>query len=303
MTAESKHIGIICSTGRTGTSYFASVLPEVIDGAFCVHEPDVWDGLTRKSLERIRRFGIYHMIIGRVMGFTGLRNLSQRYLAGKITLDGLAEAIRRQRGSYYESIQADLIIESNGQWFGVLPALPRVFRNYRIVGIIRDARTWLASTMNFGRVHGPRDWVTRLGFRRLDPELVGDMEYIGRWRSMNAFERVCWTWRGINTVLDKTIAADINGRMYRYEDLFLDSLNGVEIEDMLKFITCFPDRRFSHEFSQDLLGRRIHSVSRDAFPDWQLWDREHARVLQEICGPLMEKYGYGSEPKWLKLLG
>lgn len=303
MTAESKHIGIICSTGRTGTSYFASVLPEVIEGSFCVHEPDVWDGLTRRSLERVRRFGVYHMIVGRVLGTTGLRNLSQRYLGGKITLEMLAEAVRRQRSSYYQSIEADLIIESNGQWFGVLPALPRIFRYYRVVGIIRDARTWLASTMNFGRVHGPKDWVTRLGFRRLDPQLVGDRQYMERWSGMTTFERVCWTWRGINTVLDETIAADANGRMYRYEDLFLNSASGARIEDMLQFITSFSDRRFSHAFSKDLLDRRVHAISRDAFPDWQAWDREQARTLQEICGPLMEKYGYGSEPRWLELLG
>lgn len=303
MKKLSKHIGIICSTGRTGTSFFAKVLSTVIEGAFSVHEPDVWDGITTKTLDRIRRFGPYHMVVGRLLGKTGLRNLSQSFIDGRLSMDQLSEAIRSHRFSYYQSIDAELIVEANGQWFGILPALPHVFENYRVVGIIRDPRFWLSSTLNFGHVYGPKDWVMHLGFRRLDPMMTGDVKYLERWPDMDRFEKACWTWRGINTILDKDIGADPDGKMYRFEDLFLGPNRQHVVDDALSFLTRFPDRKFDFDFPESLLSNRIHSVPRASFPDWHEWNRTQARQLQEICGPLMNKYGYGRETDWIDLVG
>jgi len=298
-----KHIAIICSTGRTGTSFFAQSLPEMVPQSFCVHEPDVWSGLSKRSFDRIRQFGLYHMVIGRLLRTTGLRNLSQNLLAGKLPPERAVEALRRQRDGYYQSISADLIIESNGQWFGLLPILPQTLSSYRFVGIVRDPRTWLASTMNFGRVHGPRDWVTHLGYRRLDPTMFKESESSVPWHEMSRFDRICWTWSATNAILERDIAADENAKLYRYEDLFLGRDRLAVVEDMLHFMTQFSDRSFRYRVEEALLDRRIHSVPRTAFPDWQSWNRSQARRLQEICGSLMGRYGYGAEPEWLDLVG
>ena len=82
---------IIVSGGRTGTKYFGDLLGTLISDALSVHEPDVWKGFHRGSLERIKTFGIYHMIFGRLSGKTGIRNLSQKYLAKQINLEELVE--------------------------------------------------------------------------------------------------------------------------------------------------------------------------------------------------------------------
>ncbi len=275
----------------------------MIPKSFCVHEPDVWSGLSRRSFDRIRRFGVYHMVVGRLLGATGLRNLSQDFLAGKLSLEQTMEALRRQREDYYNSIDADIIVESNGQWFGLLPLLPRVFAQYRFVGIIRDPRTWLASTMNYGRLHGPRDRVSHLGYRRLDPTMVKEVGSAKHWQEMDRFERICWTWKAMNTVLERDIAADENAKLYRYEDLFIGPRRLAALEDMLRFMTRFPDRDFGHKVDQEFLDRRINAVSRAAFPDWPSWSRSQAQCLQEICGPLMLRHGYGREPEWLALVG
>jgi len=35
---------------------------------------------------------------------------------------------------------------------------------------------------------------------------------------------------------------------------------------------------------------------------WRRWEPNEARLVDEFCGPLMAKFGYGSEPEWRSLL-
>jgi hypothetical protein len=293
-----KDIVIICSAGRTGTSFFARTLPHIIDGAWCVHEPDVWYGLSSETWQRIRTFGVYHMILGRITGRTGLRNLSQRRLSNCQDLDHLTTELVRQRDRYYRNITSDLIIESNGQWYGALATLPKTGWRYRVVALIRDPRTWVASTLNHGHIFGYRDRVRQLGFRRLDPALVDDNQFADRWRCMSDFQKVCWTWQAINQQLVGSTEKDSRARLYRFEDIFLADDRMQRMEDMIRFITNFGERTYPWHLSPDLLNRRINEADRARFPDWQRWPREHARDLEEICGPLMRRFDYGAEPEW-----
>ena len=294
-----KHMVIIASGGRTGTRFFGDLLSAMIPGSYSVHEPDVLEGLTRRTWDRIRAFGVYHMLIGRLLGRTGIRNLSQQFIAGRIDREELVASLRRQRSAYYESLAGDPIIESYYQWYGVLPAVPELFAHYRVVALVRDPRTWVASWMNFGAHFGAKDLVSRFGFRRLDPAMVGDRETAARWAGMTPFERLCWTWREVNGRLADFAESDPATRLYRYEDLFLAEDRRDRLADLLDFITGFSDRRFPTMLDDGLLGERRHASTRQAFPDWPAWTAEQACRLEEICGPLMRALGYGDEGEWL----
>jgi len=298
MSEIAKHMVIITSTGRTGTRFFGDFLSSMVPGAYSVHEPDVVEGVSRRTWQRIRTFGPYHMLLGRLLGRTGIRNLTQQFISGSLDRHQLVERLRRQRSAYYRSLPGDPIIESYSQWYGILPAVPELFSHYRVVVIVRDPRTWVASCMNFGAPFGPRDLVSRLGFKRLDPITAGDRVYAERWPRMSRFERIAWTWKTINGYLLDFARQDPHTRIYRYESLFLGEDRASQLADLLEFITRFPDRDFPSNFDDTVLQRRHHASTRQAFPDWPDWSDEQARQLFEICGTQMADLGYGGEATW-----
>ena len=303
MTGSGKHVVIIVSAGRTGTRFFGDFLSSMVPGSHSVHEPDVFEGFTRRTWERVRTFGIYHMVLGRLFKTTGLRHLSEGFLGGSLELERLIEALARQRLPYYEGWAADPIIESYYQWYGILPALPRVFPLSKVLATVRDPRAWVTSWMSFGAHHGPRDLVRKLGFRRLDPAMVGDAALAGRWPEMSRFERLCWTWRTVNGLILDFVDRDPNARLWRYEDLFLSEARERHLEEMLVFLTRFPDRDFGFVPDPALLGRRVHASRPAGFPNWPDWSEVQARQLDGLCGPLMRRLGYGEETDWRAKLG
>lgn len=237
-----KNAVIIVSGGRTGTRFFGDLLSRMVADSFSVHEPDVFEGFTGRTWQRLKTFGWYHVVIGRLLEKTGIRNLSQQYLSGTLDLDALTRAVRSHRLRYYASVNPSLIVESYSLWYGILPSLPFVFPSYKVVRIVRDPRTWVASNTNHGRQYGSKDLVTKLGLRRLDPEMIGDREFEEKWPSMSEFQILCWNWK------------------------------------------------------------TLHAAGRASFPDWPEWDSAHARQLNDICGALTKRFGYGGEPDWHDLL-
>jgi len=297
-----KDVVFIVSGGRTGTRFFGDLLSQMVADSFSVHEPDVFEGFTRRTWERMETFGLYHMVIGRLLGKTGIRNLSQQYLSGTLDLDSLAEAVRNHRLDYFGSVNPSLIVESYSQWYGILPSLPLVFPSYKVVGIIRDPRTWVASNTNHGAQYGPKDLVAKLGLRRLDPEMIGDREFEGKWSSMSAFQKLCWNWKIIYGLIADFVETDPNSKAYRYEDLFQDTSPEGEISHMFDFLTDFPGRRYTYNLDDSLLQKPLHAAGRANFPDWPEWDTTHACQLNDICGTLMEQFGYGNEAAWRDLI-
>lgn len=296
-----KRFVLVVSGGRTGTQFFGRMLSDLIEDAYSVHEPDILRPSLPDAWQKIRVFGFRHMIIDRLRGRSGIRNLTQRFLSGRLTLDALADEIRRQRGPYYASIPQHLVIESYYQWFGILPAVPLVMPQHKIVGIVRDPRSWVTSWMNIRAHYGSRDTVTRLGFRRLDPEMVGDEPFIARWPSMTPFEKNCWHWKVIYEHITAHAATDERARLFRYEDLFLGPEASAELQSMLAFMTRFEDVQLKYRCDPDVLERRLNaSVQR--FDPWTRWSPERARSLEDICGPLMRRFGYGTEPEWKEKL-
>jgi hypothetical protein len=297
-----KHVAIIVSGGRTGTRFFSELLPGMIDGSFSVHEPDLLALLPRRAFDAIKVFGWRHMIFDRIAGRTGIRNLSQRYLTGRLTLDALVNEMHAHRDAYYESLSADYVIEAYYQWFGILPGVPKTFENYKVIAIVRDPRQWVRSWMGTGGHYGSKDWMTYLGLRRLDPAMVGDEDYIERWSHMSPFERNCWDWKTIYTILETFTAKDRNSRMFHFEDLFESGERKRHFSELLDFMTRFPDRRFSYHFDEEMLSIKRNVSIGNRFPHWREWDRAQTKQLDEICGPLMRAFGYGTEPAWRDLV-
>ncbi len=291
---DDKHFAFIISAGRTGTKYFATVLEETIDRSFSVHEPDVLSGINTRLLQQIKQFGFYNMVPGRLLGKTGIRNLSEKFIGKQLSEKELSDAVVDHRKKYYPSIPQQLIIESYYGWYGCIPAIRKVFKNYRIIVVARDPRDWVTSNVNWKEWYGKNDWVSRLKAGRINPRLVGDTDYIQKWDGFSRFQKLCWAYGHIyNTLLDE-VEKDDHVQLFKYEDLFNSPDRYNNLERLLQFISKFDDQSFDFSVTDGLLERRIHKNSSDEFPKHPEWSAELLDQYWEICGDIHHRLKYPS---------
>ncbi|MEX6633047.1 hypothetical protein [Hyphococcus lacteus] len=299
-----KNFVFIVSGGRTGTNFFGTTLGQVITDCFSVHEPDAlvdprkfgW----KKTISQFQTFGVRHMIIDRVLKKSGIRNLAQQFLNGDYNDDNsiLIQNIRAHREKYHASISESLIVESYFQWFGLLPVLRSVYPQAKVVGVIRDPRTWVQSRINYRGQHDKSDWIKLLGQSRLTPAMVNDHEYANEWNSMTVFQKLCWDWKITYELIESFAKADPLCSLYKFEDLF-ESGSTKERLDLFKFITEHGHKTYKYDLEADVFSTR-HNTSKGNSNIWQNWSDEDIAFLKNLCGPIMEKHGYGLEPQWIE---
>jgi len=289
---QDKHFVFFVSAGRTGTKFFGDMLSTMIPDAFSIHEPDVLMDFKIKSIQQIRIFGLYNLIFGKLIGKTGIRNLSQNFLAGKIDREQLVAAIVDHRKKFYEQVKSNLVVESYSGWYGAIPGIRQLYRNYKIVAIVRDPRTWVTSNMNWGTMYGQRDWVTRLGLGRLTPAMIGDERYAGQWNDFSRFQKLCWAWQAINNILLTAVDNLESAILVKFEDLFHSENRYQHLENLLTFLSCYATRSFEFHIPNGVLERKIHRGRHRRFPAWLDWKPQRKQELQQICGPLMQALGY-----------
>lgn len=300
-----KDLVFIVSAGRTGTQFFGTQLGRMIDDCVSAHEPDRYAGLSRATWHSIRRFGFNQVVVQRLLRRSGIRHLTQQYLAGQLTGQQAVQAIHAQRDHYLQQQTASLVVESYYQWYGLLPCLRTAYPTCKIVGIVRDPRTWVMSLQHRTLKHALGRFAGRL-----TPELAGDREHQGRWRDMNEFERLCWEWTTINRHIVTAVNDDPLARLFRFEDLFPaggDAASGPMAGDsdggmraLLTFITRFDARTYDFRLDGAVLASPLNA-SAGAPATWPDWPRDQALALHRICGELMATLGYGGEPAWQRM--
>jgi hypothetical protein len=288
-----KHVVLIVSAGRTGTAFLGERMSEFVSDCWSAHEPDVWDGwLSRHSWRAVRWFGPYHTIVGKLIRRTGMRAIAERYLSGDWSGERAATAIIRQRRRFYETRPASLVVESNYQWYGVLPLLRDVFARYGVLAIVRDPRTWVRSRINFGAHHDRRDRVQRLGLPRVSPGLLGREGGAAEWDRMDTFQRLCWDWNFVAERLIQAAAADPAVRLARFEDLFLAGDRRETMLRVLEDVTGLEATDHAVEIPPEALAARTNTSSPRRTRGWEEWTAAQRTHLLETCGEAMTRLGY-----------
>lgn len=298
---KDKNFVFIVSAGRTGTKYFGKTLSSVIDDTFSIHQPDVFtprDGLSA-FLKAVRDFGFYQVFLGKILNRTGIRNLSQNYLSGKHSIEELQESLIAHRRKYYECIDKQLIIESNYAWYGCIPAIRKLYTNYKIVVVSRDPKSWATSIMNRslllgGSLFGGLDWVSRSGLGRLTPALINDKEYQQQWKEFSQFQKVCWTYKTQYEIILKETKNDVNCRVVKFEDLFDSEDRYHNLKNLLDFVTTFNDSKFSHSIPDNVLEKKVHASIKSDFPRPEDWGQDLTDQCRQICGKIAGELGYQS---------
>ncbi len=283
------HFVFIASGGRTGTNFLGEQLKHCIQDCWSEHEPDMFAGFNSLSAERMRRFGFNHVIGRRIVGRAGLRVLGTRYLKGDISFDETARRLRAERATYHRMVRQSLLVESYGRWWMFADRIDEVFPGCKMLAIVRDPRSWIASWLKKNPGLGPHYRSHLLPPGPVTPEALGDERYAARWNGMNALEKIAWHWNLTNTTICNAARNSDNIRVLRFEDLF--SGDKEVLEDLAEFLADFPQRRFKVRTIEPLLAGKINASSA-APDDWTHWSDSEKALVNEICGETMEYLGY-----------
>jgi hypothetical protein len=265
LSGKFRTIAFIVSSGRTGTTALAQHLDACYPEVRALHEP-------RPSWR--------------------LRRASAKALCGKIGRDELARLLADSRLTLLETIVEPVYIESNPYLGGFIEAFGQVFDRPRIIHVVRDPRSFIRSSMNFGTFRGIKQlaqslipyWLPR-------PENCPGWTHL-HWADMSEPLRLAWYWALINRELNR--GEQLYGPLYcrvRFEELFARDGSG------LYALTDWLGLPRSQELVAAANRENVNASGGGSFPPASQWDRDlHERVL-EYCGELMRLYGYDAHAR------
>jgi len=250
----------VLSTGRTGTMALARCLDAAFPHVLAVHEPHP---------------------------SRHLRIASNRYLCRRISAEDLIRLYTRARRRLFERADARVYIESNNFLHGFLDVADRIFHKPLILHVVRDPRTFIPSWINHGVLHGVKGLVGHWHpWWLLKPDHHPEGGGL-KWRAMRPVARLAWFWTAVNRELDR--GESLLGARYlriRFEDLFFD--DGATLARLLGWLELPPNP----EVQRLMRAKKYNAGRRRRRPPWNEWPEEDRRAVLDICGPLMEKYGY-----------
>lgn len=271
MSSDPTHsVVLVVSTGRTGTKALATHLGKCCPDVTAFHEP------------RPTRFH--------------LRRIGNRFLCGRLGHSDLVDTLRAHRDRMLAQAPARCYVESNPALSGFLDAFGEVFDDLRIVHVVRDPRTYVVSSLNWGVFTGARRalahympyWLPKPERMRNVPEIAPGLRMPERrWAKLSPVARLAWHWAMINRHLER--GESLYGGRYlrvRYEDLF--SRDGSGWGQLLGWMGVPMNEAVPAEANRE----NVNASQKRRVPKFAEWRAEDREALFEYCGELMERYGY-----------
>jgi hypothetical protein len=265
-------VAFIVSTGRTGTRKLASFFSVACDRVDARHEPypDMFD-----------------------MGVELVRS--------KLSPEGAAKRFRRGReyvcGQVHSS-GCDWYIESNRNLVPLLPILRRSFENCKIVHVVRDGRDFVRSAFSKTVPSATRRGAKALVLSEEDPrdrlqapDFPGD-PYAERWTRMSRFERLCWLWVKLNTLIRDAIRDDPRATTVKFEELFRAEVAHKGLWDVIEFLGLQGRMLIPQKQVHELMAVKENLTEKYLIPAWTEWSPEQTRQFREIAGEAMAAFGY-----------
>ncbi len=255
-----QQVVIILSTGRTGTMGLAKLFDDGFTNVKGLHEPPP---------------------------SRNLRIASNRYVCGRLNRASLLRILSDSRRKLLGRIEEPVYVESNWYLYGFLDVLEEVFGSVRVLHVVRDPRTLVRSYINFGTLRGLKGIAARyFPFWMLKPDHY-EKHPSRRFGQMSDAERLSYTWKTINAEIDR--AEELFGERYlrmRYEDVFARSGDGI------RQIVEWVGLDWKPSLVELMQGEKVNASRDKGFPRFEDWDAVEKDRLLNLCGPLMEKYGY-----------
>lgn len=174
----------------------------------------------------------------------------------------------------------------------------------KMLHVVRDPRNFVTSFMNWRKQRLRRMVLHHLTpFWQPNPWSIGDRGGFESYLKMSKFEHFCWIWAYKNNLFGKKIVEyEVESFFLKFETLMnLSDTENKSIETinaMSSFLNISETRLIEQMDKIPVLNSSLTK----SFPKWTQWTNKQAKILEKHCGPLMKKYGYGSEPAWQKLI-
>lgn len=269
MNTERNDKRIVLSTGRTGTNYLARI----------------FSALERREISHQGRFSRIMNIAGNMGLCPGFESLSKTFLFHMLNRTDSMKSTVDPLLSIPHILLMDRFQDT---------------KRSKILHIVRDPRDFATSFMNWRRQRLRRLFLHHcVPFWQPNPWCAGDVNFM-EYLQMSKFEHFCWIWAYKNRMFEKVgLDCRVEYLRIRMEDLMgsQDSA-GRSLHGLASFLDV-PAQRLAELMMKSPAMNRSTNRS---FPRWRSWTRRQAVILEKHCGPLMEKYGYGAEPEWRKLL-
>lgn len=263
MTIDGRQLRFVLSAGRTGTAFLREFLKTHRSAVQLAYEPPT-----------SRRCWM-------------LWNMAQ---AGLVP-GGLSTAIAcRRRAREAAAIPAGAIrLEINSFLSPFVGDLARHVVPFHVVHMVRHPFTWIPSMGNFKAAYWRRHVIDYVPFTRA----VHPLARRG-WSRLDEIERLAWRWRLANEGLAAADGCAADYRLVRYEDL-------LSTDHDLRAATL---TRLLEVAAPDLAGRvdlpvrspLVNARPPGNVPDWPQWDAGIRCRVEDICGELATRFGYGARP-------
>lgn len=131
-----------------------------------------------------------------------------------------------------------------------------------------------------------------------------DDSYAARWSEMDRFQRLCWSWLHTNAFIEARVDQRVRFEdLLRDYDVFRDRVlrpTGLQVDretwerEVGRPRNTSVEYRLKNRLRRMLRGKAIMPEIA-ALPCWPEWSEERQSQFWEICGEMMERYGYTRE--------
>ena len=266
-------VAFIVSTGRTGTRKLASLLTAAFERVDARHEPppDMFD-------------------------------LGTGHIRSKLSTDEALRRLRRDReyicGQLHSS-GCDYYIESNNNLGLLLPVAKACFPDCRIVHVVRNGRDFVRSAYSKTVRSATRRGAKALVMSEDDPRRrlaatdFPDDRFCDRWAQMSRFERLCWLWVKLDSLIRASIAGDTRRALtVKFEDVFNQASGYQAFWEVVEFLGLKQRMSLTTGELHQLMGVKENRTENYLLPKWNEWSPQQMRQFQAIAGEHMALYGY-----------
>lgn len=300
-----KNCVFITSAGRSSNRFLSRLMENSVEDCFSVHEPDLLALVqVDEWLEKIRCFGLFNMTLGKFTYTGSTRGITLAREHGKIDDPAAMRHFYALRQKYISGIKPRIYAESNLQLAGLIDLIPKMFPNSTTVYIMRDARSWVRSLMNWKLdMYGKKDVFSYFpSGRAIADQFPGDPFY-GKWNQLTRFQKICWQWQHRNLQALTLLKKNPTALLVKYEDLFDPATGHDTIRKLMKHLTCFPDGfQANFKYDPDFAKKRFYASESNNLSTWDDWPLELVKQFDEVCGKFHLEQGYGQEPLWQEML-
>ena len=269
---DSIRIGVIVSTGRTGTNFVEDLFSRILADVDARHEPR-----------------------------PDLFELGTARMRAEITSDQATAAFNDHRLDICAELHktgCTHYVEANNNLAYLIPQVRRCWPHARFIHLVRDGRDFVRSSFSKKVVSARTNELTALFMsdddkrRRLQASDLPEDEYHDSWPEMSRFERICWYWAMKDALIADALGNGPESMVVRFERLFDPASAGACVMETLDFLGLADRLQADPNTIGIHMHRRINKTDEYLLPPHQEWTAEQQEQFIRIAGHHMTRMGY-----------